>query len=159
MDSVYFLLALAIILALFWMAKQRRIAAIRHVLNRKRNSGKDKVMEELARQFIGKECIIHTVTSTDSSIQGTVKDVTDGGIVLEKDGNVEAVNLEYVTRIREYPRNAIGLAESHCVKETALDAKKLGYETHVIENLTEPVSEELGVEARRQMREAGVVLD
>ena len=29
----------------------------------------------------------------------------------------------------------------------------------VIENLTEPVSEELGVEARRQMREAGVVLD
>lgn len=79
-----------------------------HVLNRKRNSGKDKVMEELARQFIGKECIIYTVTSTDSSIQGTVKDVTDGGIVLEKDGNVEAVNLEYVTRIREYPRNAKG---------------------------------------------------
>ena len=76
MDSVYFLLALAIILALFWTAKQRRIAAIRHVLNRKRNSGKDKVMEELARQFIGKECIIYTVTSTDSSIQGTVKDVT-----------------------------------------------------------------------------------
>ncbi|MFZ1225854.1 MAG: hypothetical protein WAR20_05510 [Bifidobacterium adolescentis] len=108
MDSVYFLLALAIILALFWTAKQRRIAAIRHVLNRKRNSGKDKVMEELARQFIGKECIIYTVTSTDSSIQGTVKDVTDGGIVLEMDGNVEAVNLEYVTRIREYPRNAKG---------------------------------------------------
>jgi len=108
MDSVYFLLALAIILALFWTAKQRRIAAIRHVLNRKRNGGKDKVMEELARQFIGKECIIYTVTSTDSSIQGTVKDVTDGGIVLEKDGNVEAVNLEYVTRIREYPRNAKG---------------------------------------------------
>ena len=54
------------------------------------------------------ECIIYTVTSTDSSIQGTVKDVTDGGIVLEKDGNVEAVNLEYVTRIREYPRNAKG---------------------------------------------------
>ena len=59
-----------------------------------------------------------------------------------------------VTRV-----DVVGLAESHCVKETALDAKKLGYETHVIENLTEPVSEELGVEARRQMREAGVVLD
>lgn len=59
-----------------------------------------------------------------------------------------------VTRV-----DVVGLAESHCVKETALDAKKLGYETHVIENLTEPVSEELGVEARRRMREAGVVLD
>ena len=55
--------------------------------------------------------------------------------------------------------DVVGLAESHCVKEAALDARKLGYETHVIEELTEPVSEELGVDARRQMREAGVVLD
>lgn len=55
--------------------------------------------------------------------------------------------------------DVVGLAESHCVKETALDARKLGYETHVIEELTESVSEELGVDARRQMREAGVVLD
>lgn len=55
--------------------------------------------------------------------------------------------------------DVVGLAESHCVKETALNARKLGYETHVIEELTEPVSEELGVDARRQMREAGVVLD
>ena len=55
--------------------------------------------------------------------------------------------------------DVVGLAESHCVKETALDARKLGYETPVIEELTEPVSEELGVDARRQMREAGVVLD
>lgn len=55
--------------------------------------------------------------------------------------------------------DVVGLAESHCVKETALDARKLGYETYVIEELTEPVSEELGVDARRQMREAGVVLD
>ena len=53
----------------------------------------------------------------------------------------------------------VGLAESHCVKETALDAKRLGYEVHVIEQLTEPVSEGLGVAARRQMREAGVILD
>lgn len=55
--------------------------------------------------------------------------------------------------------DVVGLAESHCVKETALDARKRGYETHVIEELTEPVSEELGVDARRQMREAGVILD
>jgi nicotinamidase/pyrazinamidase len=30
---------------------------------------------------------------------------------------------------------------------------------HVIENLTEPVSEELGIAARRQMSEAGIILD
>lgn len=65
-----------------------------------------------------------------------------------------ALEVAGITRV-----DVVGLAESHCVKETALDARKLGYETHVIEELTEPVSEELGVDARRQMREAGVVLD
>lgn len=55
--------------------------------------------------------------------------------------------------------DVVGLAESHCVKETALDARKLGYEVHVIERLTEPVSEELGIAARRQMRAAGISLD
>ena len=55
--------------------------------------------------------------------------------------------------------DVVGLAESHCVKETALDARKLGLEVHVIENLTEPVSEELGIAARQQMLSAGVILD
>ena len=55
--------------------------------------------------------------------------------------------------------DVVGLAESHCVKQTALDAKKLGFEVHVIENLTEPVSEELGIAARQQMLSAGIILD
>lgn len=55
--------------------------------------------------------------------------------------------------------DVVGLAESHCVKETALDARKLGLEVHVIENLTEPVSEELGIAARQQMLSAGIILD
>ena len=51
------------------------------------------------------------------------------------------------------------IAALNIVKETALDAKKLGFEVHVIENLTEPVSEELGIAARRQMSEANIILD
>ncbi|WEV68019.1 isochorismatase family protein [Bifidobacterium sp. ESL0769] len=54
--------------------------------------------------------------------------------------------------------DVVGLAESHCVKETALDAKKLGYSVTVFEDMTEPVSEDQGVSARKQMSEAGVEL-
>ncbi|MBT1181274.1 isochorismatase family protein [Bifidobacterium sp. CP2] len=54
--------------------------------------------------------------------------------------------------------DVVGIAESHCVKETALDAVKLGYPTTVFEDLTVPVSEELGVAARKEMAEAGVTL-
>ena len=65
-------------------------------------------MEELAKQFVGKECLIYTVIGTDSVIKGMVKEVSAGGIVLENKDGIEAVNLEYVTRIREWPRNAKG---------------------------------------------------
>ena len=54
--------------------------------------------------------------------------------------------------------DVVGIAESHCVKETALDAKKLGYPTTVFTNLTVPVSEAQGVAARKAMVAAGVEL-
>lgn len=54
--------------------------------------------------------------------------------------------------------DVVGIAESHCVKETALDAVKLGYPTRVFTDLTVPVSPELGEAARREMAEAGVEL-
>ena len=37
-----------------------------------------------------------------------IKDVTDGAILIEKAGKMEAVNLDFVIRIREYPRNKNG---------------------------------------------------
>ncbi len=70
-------------------------------------------METLAKQFIGQECVIYTITSNDGSVQGTIKDVASGGMLSEDaQGQIQAVNLEYVTRIREYPRNRKGKKKS-----------------------------------------------
>lgn len=49
-----------------------------------------------------------------------------------------------------------GIAESHCVKETALDGIKKGWPVRVFSDLTVPVSEELGIQARQEMDEAGI---
>ena len=49
-----------------------------------------------------------------------------------------------------------GLAESHCVKATALDAARLAFAPTVLLDLTRPVTEELGVQAREEMAAAGV---
>jgi nicotinamidase/pyrazinamidase len=54
--------------------------------------------------------------------------------------------------------DVVGIAESHCVKATALDAKQLGYGVTVFSDLTVPVSPESGEAARVAMREAGVEL-
>ena len=62
-------------------------------------------MKELAKQFIGEECIIYTIASNDGSIQGVIKEIDDGGMVIERSyGGREIVNLDFVTRIRQYPR-------------------------------------------------------
>lgn len=113
MDSLYIVIfALLVLVIIPGMLRRRRLAAVRHILNKNKKQQQQQkevgAMKELAKQFIGRECLIYTVMSSDSSIRGTVKEVTDGGIIVENKEGTEAVNLEYITRIREWPRNAKG---------------------------------------------------
>lgn len=66
-------------------------------------------MLELAKRFMEKECIIYTF---NSQLIGTIKEVSGGAILLENDGAVEAVNLDFIVRIREYPRKKNGKKKS-----------------------------------------------
>ncbi len=54
--------------------------------------------------------------------------------------------------------DVVGIAESHCVRATALDARAEGLATRVLRDLTVPVSPELGAAARDDLRAAGVTL-
>jgi len=54
--------------------------------------------------------------------------------------------------------DVVGIAESHCVRATALDAHALGLATRVLTDLTVPVSEDLGKAARVELAAAGVEL-
>ena len=56
-----------------------------------------------------KQIFCNTITSNDSSIQGVIKEIEDSGMVIEKkSGELEIINLDYATRIREYPRTKTG---------------------------------------------------
>lgn len=66
-------------------------------------------MKELAKQFIGKECIVYVIASENVCIPGVIKEIDDDGMVIvRKSGEQEIVNLDFVTRIREYPRKKNG---------------------------------------------------
>ena len=67
-------------------------------------------MLELAKNFIDKECIIYTFNN--SSTQGTIKEISKNALLLETGNTVEAVNLDFVVRIREYPRKKNGKKKS-----------------------------------------------
>ncbi|MCL2092159.1 MAG: isochorismatase family protein [Micrococcales bacterium] len=54
--------------------------------------------------------------------------------------------------------DVVGIAESHCVKATALDAVAEGLTTRVLTDLTVPVTPEAGAAARLELAAAGVEL-
>lgn len=91
-------------------SEQKTAAVVHHIKNRKKEA---EDMEALVKQFTGRECIIYTINSNDGSIAGIIREVSGGGLLLEDaQGQLQAVNLEYVTRIREYPRNRKGKKKS-----------------------------------------------
>ena len=51
--------------------------------------------------------------------------------------------------------DVVGIAESHCVKATALDARAAGLNVRLLTDLTVPVTPELGEAARAEMLAAG----
>jgi len=62
-------------------------------------------MLELAKKFIDKKCVIYTF---NSQVTGIIKEVSNGAILVEDKRTVEAVNLDFIIRIREYPRKKNG---------------------------------------------------
>lgn len=107
----YFLMLIALLLLVVipWLTRCRRLAAVRQIMNRKKQNKENKAMKELAKQFIDRECLIYTITSDFGSIQGVIKEINDGGLVIErKSGEREIINLDYVIRIRDYPRKKNG---------------------------------------------------
>jgi nicotinamidase/pyrazinamidase len=54
--------------------------------------------------------------------------------------------------------DVVGLVESHCVKHTALDARRAGLAARVLTDLTIPVSPEQGELAHQELVAAGVEL-
>ena len=96
---------------IFIMFSNRRKAVIIRKIIEKRKIGGNAEMKELAERFIEKECIIYSFDSSHQ-YEGIIKEVTDGAILVEKDGKLEVINLDFVIRIREYPKNKKGKKKS-----------------------------------------------
>lgn len=108
MNYTGLLLILAAVLIIYESQKERNTAIIRKHLRSKRGK---KDMTELIEKYIGKECIIYTCNSS-SQISGTIISCKDSWLEIERNGETDIVNCEYITRIREYPRNKNGKKKS-----------------------------------------------
>lgn len=65
---------------------------------------------------------------------------------------------EVLSEARISELDVCGIAESHCVRASALDALQAGLAVRLLTDLTVPVTEESGAAAREEIRSAGGVL-
>lgn len=100
---------LAVILAMIYRRRLARRTVIRSAIKRKRHKERPK-MKTLAERFLGKECLVYTFN--DNQLSGVLKEMTDGAILVDNGRECEAVNLDYVVRIREYPKTKNGKKKS-----------------------------------------------
>lgn len=84
--------------------KRKNAAITHHRLNHKETEE----MKEMAKKFIDKDCLVYTIASNSEAVKGVIKEVSDSGLLVDLNGNLQAVNLEYVTRIQEWPTNSKG---------------------------------------------------
>ena len=115
---IYCCSILPIIILLFFSHKRRKnLIILKKIKKSKIKKSKIKIskgeaseMFEFAKRFIDKDCIIY---SFDGSQQyGTIKEVTDNAILIEEKGELIAVNLEFIAKIKEYPKNKKGKRKS-----------------------------------------------
>ena len=82
--------------------RRRNITAMRRILQKRKEHHP---MTEMLERYIGKECIVYTM---NSQVGGTVKEISDGWIMVDNGKDVEAINADYVLRVRECPRKKNG---------------------------------------------------
>lgn len=95
---------------IFIMLRNRKAVIARQIIKKRKLEGNTE-MKELAKRFIDKECLISSFDS-NHQFEGVIKEVSDSAILVEKNGTVEAINLDFVIRIREYPKNKKGKKKS-----------------------------------------------
>lgn len=110
MNTSTYMPLLFLFIILYVLYSNRRSVAARQIIKKRKMRGNTE-MKELAKRFIDKECVISSFDG-NHQYEGVIKEVTDGAILVEKDGKIEALNLDFVMRIREYPRNKNGKKKS-----------------------------------------------
>lgn len=101
----YFIPILVMFLIILTVNKRNKLIVVQRIIKRIKTR-EIAIMIELAKKFIDKECIVYSFDG--HQFEGVIKEVEGGALLIEKNGALEAINLDFVLRIREYPKNKNG---------------------------------------------------
>lgn len=100
-----------LVVALLLLSLHRRKKRMLQAVMRRRNQRGKRNMNELLCEFIGKNCILYTL---DAQVSGVVEEIGDKWVRLRAEptkggsADVQVLNLDYITRVRLYPKNKKG---------------------------------------------------
>lgn len=104
---MYIAIFLPLLIVLLMQGQNNKVLIKR--ITKSKIKGEKFLMLELAKKFIDKECLIYTF---NSQLTGVIKEVNNGAILVENKNTIEIVNLDFVVRIREYPKGKSGKKKS-----------------------------------------------
>ena len=102
---IWFVLLVCIFLPLL---RERSMLDVRRVIKKHKRKGSEN-MSELIKNYIGKECVIYIAGGSSNAVSGTISSCDNGWIEIKKEnGQTEILQLDYISRIQEYPRGKNG---------------------------------------------------
>ena len=86
------------------LLKRKKLFIMKDFIKRERKCGVK--MSEVIKRFIGKECII---TTMNENVNGVIEALEDNWVIVspskKNPDSKEIIKVDYISRIREYPRN------------------------------------------------------
>ena len=109
---IWFILIICVFLPMLNAKKDAVCLKIRK--KRKKLTEEERIaMSEIIKGYIGKRCLVYSVGSNGAQIDGTINELSGNWIKLtHEDGSTEAISLDYIQRVREYPTNKKGKPKS-----------------------------------------------
>lgn len=69
-------------------------------------------MTDIFNKYIGKDCVVYISNSNSSVVEGNITAVEDNWLSIRTRDGEEAVNFDYIVRIKEHPTNKNGKKKS-----------------------------------------------
>ena len=98
---IYLPIFISIITALYYNKEYQK-----YIYKRIKNKKEGRTfINDMIKNYIGKECLIYTF---QTQVAGVIESIEDNWISVKTAGASEIINIDYISRIREYPKNKNG---------------------------------------------------
>ncbi len=108
--SSYFPIFILFVILIF-LFRQEKAQNIRRIIRKRKKKGMT-YMNDIFNRYIGKDCIVYISNGGSGVIECNVTGIADNWLTVRTRDGDEAINFDYIVRIKEHPVNKNGKKKS-----------------------------------------------